>query len=399
MATYSRYRRAWRSGSYRTRGSYGRRWYGGKNKKYWGQFKAANQQRDQATMVLNSQYPIDLRVAVGESETLAVTNVWEILRNSPFFGNYSGMYDQVKMDSVRIKLTGSWMQQSTADQTKRLIPTITTAFDRNGFMDADTPRASDVTSYSSCISKPWSLGSAFSQTRSIYTTTMQEKSQYIPTSSLADPTDADHRNCNNPCYNRSCISCPFKPIYIVHGFVPSPAQDTDTVLHLVAEFDICVTFRGLRKRPSAYEGIDTYLLETISFNGLEYTAFDDEIYKPTGQPELFSEAGTVIFFSTVIGGDEIRVMTRRVSAGASINFFEEATGDNMFYFFKEGTSRHSATLRFKLKGGNNIVTVGFAGSSFDTDDWATSYYPTLLLGYDADWYTANDATPSPENMN
>lgn len=342
MATYSRYRRAWRSGNYRTRGNFGRRWYGGKNKKYWGQFKAANQQRDQATMVLNSQVPIDMLIAVGAQQALSVTNVWEVLRNSPFYDNYSKMYDQIKMDSVRIKLTGSWMQQGTTDQAKRLIPTITTAFDRNGFLDAAAPAAGDVTSYSSCISKPWSLGSAFSQTRSIYTTTMQEKSQYIPTSSLLDPTTEAGQTCQNPCYNRSCISCPFKPIYMVHGYVPSAVQNDDTTLHLVAEFDICVTFRGLRKRPSAYDGVDRYLLDSLSTTTHDYEKDDENVYVLQDESIEFNAEGSVVAFCKA--GASIYVATRHFRAedrSNIYNYFVQRVGTtpvDAFYVFIPGNS-------------------------------------------------------------
>lgn len=389
MATYSRYRRAWRSGNYRTRGSFGRRWYGGKNKKYWGQFKAANQQRDQATMVLNSQVPLNIAIPVDDTSNFGVFNLWNVLRTSSFFDNYAGMYDQVKMDSVRIRLTGSWQEQSEADHSKRIIPTITTAFDRNGFLDGNLPEEAAVLAYSSALAKPWSLGSAFSQTRSLYTSTMQEKSQYIPTSSLKDPSVAANATCANPCWNGSCISCPFKPIYIVHGSLPTAASTSATTLHFTVEFDICVTFRGLRKRASPYDGMDIYSLYSITYN-LDEQDVDDAYVVPEGTVE-FTEPGMVVSYFQSVNG--ISFAAQYIASAGNYNIHGWSTFRPKGYvFFPSASANKDVTLTFREVGGTDTIRYTMYGAYFPEGEWYTQSLPGPVFTMDPAWYTADTAT-------
>lgn len=400
MATYSRYRRAWRSGNYRTRGSYGRRWYGGKNKKYWGQFKAANQQRDQATMVLNSQQPLNISIDVDDTSNFGIFNLWNVLRTSSFFDNYSGMYDQVKMDSVRIRLTGSWQEQSSDDQAKRIIPTITTAFDRNGFLDGTLPEEAAVLAYSSAMAKPWSLGSAFNQTRSLYTSTMQEKSQYIPTSSLKDPTVAANATCANPCWNGSCISCPFKPIYIVHGSLPTAATRSATTLHFTVEFDICVTFRGLRKRASAYEGIDIYSLLNVSL-GANVQTVTDAYAVDMGNPVVeFDSAGVLIAYAPNSLGTFYFVGVTFVETDDSIDFSRVfVPGIPVGYlFFETAEVEASPYLVFREREAGNTIQMNIGSrETIVNGTWLYSRLPTPPFNITPDWYTP-DADTRGENM-
>lgn len=181
-------------------------------------------------------------------------NVWQALQTHPFYSNYSGMYDQMHLDGVKAKITGVQQAQNSSSY---LTPTIITAWDRNGF-DVDSsgnvvqvPTATDVASYSSAVTKAWSLGNSFQTTRSIYPSIMAEKSQYVSPLSLLPITSSSSANTpdRNPVSPTRTTAIPFKPQLLIAVSTPS-ALTTNTTFTFSIELDIQVTFRGLRKGPT-----------------------------------------------------------------------------------------------------------------------------------------------------
>jgi len=118
-----------------------------------GNLKAANQQRDTATVNINvltrawtSQQPKWVLVkgtpggADAEYELynggVGFVNIYEVLRKSDFFNCYSPMYDQFKIDMVRVKVTPTAMPDSVTSNrylAQRTSYTVVTAWDRTGF--------------------------------------------------------------------------------------------------------------------------------------------------------------------------------------------------------------------------------------------------------------------------
>lgn len=234
-------------------GRYSRKRYSSRRRRTFGNFRAANQQRDAATVVLNTV--INANVAISEGQTAGSTfvNIWNYLYTHPFFPNYSGMYDQMHLDGVRAKITGS-IQGTNA--TSYLTPTVVTAWDRNGFDTNSTgsvtgPTPEDVASYSSAITKAWSLGNNFTMNRSIYPSIMAEKSQYVSPLSLLDVGSNSPANSvdRNPVQPGRSPSIPFKPQLLLAVTAPTGATVGGQTFTFAVELDIQVTFRGLRKGP------------------------------------------------------------------------------------------------------------------------------------------------------
>ena len=166
---YSAYRRAPRST---------RRWNSGTRRRAWGNARAARQQRDAATVTISRIATSHVIVASGFQSNVVAINHWDSLRNSPYFSNYSPMYDQMKLDKIKIKVTGSQAGSST---TANWSPSVVMAFDRNGLSPAQEMSSLVVSSYSSAQLKQWSTGNAFAMWQTIYPSTIMEKGQYIPT--------------------------------------------------------------------------------------------------------------------------------------------------------------------------------------------------------------------------
>ena len=223
---------------------YGRRYYGGYNnyrKNYYsrsarkaiGNYKAAVQQKDATQVNLNimhkctTSYNLDGTIVTGKTFTTGVyaLNIWDLLRRSEFYQSYASMYDQVKIDRIKLKLTPvNWTFNSENSTYKAL--TIVTAWDRSGLSPeqvyvrgkpatgALTPRVggdntehypiteqtaplldhnglyvimgNEICTYSSAQTRNLNPGSSLQITRVLYPSSMAEKSQYVNTSDLKE---------------------------------------------------------------------------------------------------------------------------------------------------------------------------------------------------------------------
>ena len=129
--SYRRYRNARSNGTYSSRRSSIR-------SRSTGNTRAARAQRDSATVVINRIAPFNVYIhgdyyeAAGQGGTavgaIAISH-WDELRKSQFFPNYSSMYDQMRLDKTRIKITGS---SAVSGESPYDSPSIILAFDRNG---------------------------------------------------------------------------------------------------------------------------------------------------------------------------------------------------------------------------------------------------------------------------
>lgn len=101
-----------------------------------GNMKAANQQNDVSNVVINLMHTVycGCSAAATRVETnvdngnrvdgtydigTAVINIYELLRKSDFFGSYAGMYDQFRINSIKVKVTP--VQWSTFDQQQSIM--------------------------------------------------------------------------------------------------------------------------------------------------------------------------------------------------------------------------------------------------------------------------------------
>lgn len=276
-----------------------------------GNQRAANQQRDTTQVVLKTS----ITRGGGQTFTLIndadplndnswantgviALNVYDVLLRCEYFQNYSNMYDQIRIDSIKVEVTPStW----TTSRDENPIPgytipkslTVITAWDRSGldqnqFIQSFEDQrkfyctiGDDIETYSSAVTKHLGPGSMYNITRYLYPNTIQEKTQFVSTKtlkkqftqSIAEPyyyvldnSEQFDTSCpNNPVSNNTI---PFKPTFLLtvkspykpfHGpntnfYVTPETQEIGycklrpTVFSI--EFEITVTFRGLRYQKS-----------------------------------------------------------------------------------------------------------------------------------------------------
>lgn len=289
-----------------------------------GNYRAAIQQKDSTDV--NLSIPSQCTIFNQDTELIVNTttldtrtfntgtyalNIWDLLRKSEFYQSYSNMYDQVKINSIRVKLTPKSYTISSNNQYKAF--TICTAWDRSGLsaeqlqliQTVGSPdsniignrdnndgiyvsvSAEDVATYSSAITKSLNPNTNTSIVRSIYPSSLQEKAAYVNTADLDDwyqsydsntgryygikspnivtgrsidtgnqilaayPLETANSNLRdtNPAYLLESPSFPFKPTLLVATMDKSDMEieKNNITMTFNIEADIGVTFRGLRK--------------------------------------------------------------------------------------------------------------------------------------------------------
>ena len=203
-------------------------------------------------MTISRIATVPVTISSGQSNGAVSINHWDQLRQSTYFPNYSPMYDQMKIDKIRIKITGN---QSGTAVTANLSPAVVAAFDRNGLSPSQQITTAAISTYSSAQLKQWSTGNAFVMWQSIYPSTIMEKGQYIPTDSLQNPDSVT--STVNPCVNESDPTLPFKPITLL-GVDMGSTMSTSQTFAFTVEYEYTVTFRGMRKPSLAYSDYDIY---------------------------------------------------------------------------------------------------------------------------------------------
>lgn len=238
-------------------GSFWRRWRGNASRGYrrnfrryssrkyrYGNQRSANAQRDNARVVINVQKTYQIPVDAGNTSNAIAINAWFVLLQSNMFAAYRGMYDQVKITGITAKIRG--LNGSTA-LTMANTPTICTAWDRNGLEQTSTQAEpllsyNTVSSYSSAVITNWSPGNAFRVTRHLYPSTLSEKSYYAACGAF----DVNDRTRNPAASYSNENGVDFKPILLIGAYSGFQTEAQQSI-GLMIEFDINVTFRGLRR--------------------------------------------------------------------------------------------------------------------------------------------------------
>lgn len=312
MSYYSRrrsYYSRWPSRSLSRWSRYSTRTTRGTKRRAIGNLIASNAQKDSATVNISIPHRCSAKYykqTVNNVNIVTGTyacNIWDLLRKSDFYQSYSNMFDQVKIDSIKVKLTPvqwSFNTSNAGNLNYNNAITIVTAWDRTG-LSADqltvlkTPLVdgklgsesdaggiyviigNEIETYSSAITRNLNPGSSVNFSRVLYPSTMAEKTCYMNTNDLQpwytgydyslgrfwgipdeDATSLTNKTwrSDNPCTIREDPALPFKPTLLiaVKGGVPSMnykdinAYDSDVPPVIFnAEFDIGVTFRGLRR--------------------------------------------------------------------------------------------------------------------------------------------------------
>lgn len=217
-----RYRRRYYTRSRRGVGTYTSR----SKRRAIGNYRAAIQQKDSTQVNLNIQHKCStsFRGVLIPGEGGAVrhqfkagvyaVNVWDLLRKSEFYQSYANMYDQVKIDRIKIKLTPiQWTFNNNGANTFQAI-TVITAWDRTGLSENQVKIITDdvatqgdnanivglaqeanndglyvvmndeIGSYSSAMTRNLNPGSSLSISRVLYPSSLAEKSFWANTADL-----------------------------------------------------------------------------------------------------------------------------------------------------------------------------------------------------------------------
>ena len=228
--------RNWRSYYRKKYRNYYKKRYGSSySKRGYGQMKAAKQQADQASFVMNiptqlSCKCIQVTMVDGQGNTRKnevgtyPLNIYDLLRKSEFYQSYANMYDEFKIDNIKVKLIPTRYNVTVGDTNNAGYQSFTvyTAWDRTGLnnkqlflntsgsynnspIDPSQPNGpknneyigkgsdtdglyclvgSDITTYSSAESRQISVGQNSSIVRWLKPKTLSEKSQWLSTSQL-----------------------------------------------------------------------------------------------------------------------------------------------------------------------------------------------------------------------
>lgn len=208
-----------------------------------GNFRAAFNQNDSSSIVIKSSVEADMVFDANENEDTYIISMYSVLANSPLYNQFSGFYDQVKIDGIKINLSQTYGSDAFQNANNPL--TVVTFFDRNG-LNANAlgvvlpPTVANASTYSSAIKTTSMVGGTFRQSRYLYPTSSIEKSSYVATGLIGtnDYTDAKQN-----------IAIPWKPVFGLaiksNNALPAGSLAT-SVAKFTLEFSIAVTFRGTR---------------------------------------------------------------------------------------------------------------------------------------------------------
>jgi len=143
---------------------------------YRNQYRKAAQQRDTATVVLKYSTTNIFVKTEGVSSGVLAYNIWKALTDSPFYDKYATIFDQVKINSIRVQINP--YTKPTGNSY-----VLTAAFDRNGISDPTSGiTETKISSYSSAKSIMVNFGSKNTLYINNFPVTRTEKEQYVPTS-------------------------------------------------------------------------------------------------------------------------------------------------------------------------------------------------------------------------
>lgn len=280
--------------------------YGSRRTK--GNLKAAKQTRDAMNVTVKCNTTFMAAYSKADNYGTAVVPVYEVLKKSPQFTSFSALYDQVKINGIRVKI--SIVDADTTLQNLSNLKTINviTGWDRTGvsneqlkfFSDlgtsSDPPTLILPDKYDETVVKcfTYSIGKGIVNATGVakstvnattrwtaapylYPSTQEEKSCYLSTSSFKDFVDGislnngysklsgqfdgltvhQLTNASNPCIPFESPICKWKPCLMVGVFRSSILETSDHVKYIEqfddcpqilfnAEFSVDVTFRNIK---------------------------------------------------------------------------------------------------------------------------------------------------------
>ena len=222
--------------------------YGSNSKKRAiGNSKAAANQRDALTVCIKYAEEVTFSNDTGaNSDSITMTrNMYAVLKDSPMYAAFQGMYDQIKLESAKVKAKQTWSNSTYQNPNSPL--KLVTAWDRTGLSTIDgnivVPNYEKVCQSSSAFTGEAYYGTVWKSTRKIYPALIEEKGQYVSTANLASTSTTS----TNPTTSMETGIYKFKPTYLLSVKPQTQINNGESVCKIQLDYEIIVTFRGLRK--------------------------------------------------------------------------------------------------------------------------------------------------------
>ena len=266
--------------------------YGSRRTK--GNLKAAKQTRDAMNVTVKCNTTFMSAYNKASDYGTAVVPIYEVLKKSPQFSSFSSLYDQVKINGIRCKMSIVDAATSLQDLSNLKTVNVITGWDRTGisneqlsfFSDLGNPAADppepptliNQDKYDETVVKcfTYKIGKGivnatgvakstvnattrWSSSPYLYPSTQEEKSCYLSTSSFRDfvsglsfnngyqklsgefdgLTVHQLTNASNPCIPFESPICKWKPCLMVGVFRSTILTDTTTNTKYIEQFDNC----------------------------------------------------------------------------------------------------------------------------------------------------------------
>lgn len=174
------------------------------------------------------------------------------LVKSAYFSSIAKMYDQVRLDWVKVKVTPT--QSVLLQGSKQAI--FASAWDRNGLTNPERPPGfAEICSYSSAFQRAINLdATTWSATRKLFSSSVAEKSFWLPTSFVQSISGGKLDTGFNLSPGQS-ISVPWNPQLLIgvlvsattyHNGIVQAIPENTQVWNFFIEFEWGLSFRGLR---------------------------------------------------------------------------------------------------------------------------------------------------------
>lgn len=187
--------------------------------------------RDQARFVIRYRATTSPAITSPATNVSVAMRMFELLAQNPQYNAFSGMFDQVKINAIRVRLVPTY--QVASDATIR--PTLVYAWDRNGLSGTDTPIFDRICQYGSAQVRTVGLAQSNTISTAIYASDLAERTTYVSTLSIGN-IGAGIETSN---------TVPFNPVLLLGISLPQAPPATFTYgYNIEAAFDL--TFRGVR---------------------------------------------------------------------------------------------------------------------------------------------------------
>lgn len=406
-----------------------------------GNQRAANQQRDSTNVIVNTNYSFACGQTMDDpfgnnniddfvDSGCAAINIYDVLRKSDYFNQFSTLYDQFKIDNIRAKIVATnWVTSKDNDNSTDRVNenvrsksyVIVTAWDRSGLSPSQikikewtndpkthiftTNIGKSITSYGSAKTKHLGPGNAYEIVRQLYPENAYERSQYISTKLLVpQQTRLNNEDFTYNCYyyrklnppvngeNKQAIaykweskyptnlmndpSCPFKPTLLVNVIAgPEPQvveinekdpEGFESVYYLGVnkvkpvtfdiEFDISVTFRGLRY--NKFTSIPIIKPEIIPTPLFAIPANIPDSRNDRG-PKQNTNIASVFVSDSVVNpkGRNLDVPFANANGGKAITFKKPKTGENNLLVYIDSTDKVLYVKKIEIPEGQNSTSI------------------------------------------